>query len=568
MTSRRLWRLRTPASPPAPYASASVSLLDELLALRLPEGQMREAFLSPSLDKLPSPDNLQDIDIALDLLLAHMREGVIGVCGDYDADGVCATALAVRCLRQWGARVVWVVPDRFGDGYGLTPSLVDTLQAQGATLILTADNGIRATEAVVHARDLGLSVVVTDHHAPDTELPPAHAVINPNRADDRSGLGDLCGTAVLYYVLIALRARMRARAMAGAELNLLQYLDLVATATVADVVPLLGANRILVTHGLRRMQQSPAAWLGALCQVTRLEPAKLRARDLAMRIIPRLNVAGRLQHARHAVELLLCDDPVQAAARAAQLDGWNAERGEIERQIVWNAAQVYARDAVGVPCVAAQPDWHQGVVGIAAARMTAQIQAPAVLGCVVRGDRAVCSARSVKGFDVMASLSRLSHLYDKFGGHPQAAGLTVKVEHLPALRQQLQADFAERFPDGYNEPLDIDYLLEVAPTTEHAEVQNILEPCGSANEAPVWGVLNARVRSQAIVGGNHLKFALSVGERQSTLPCIAWNRKDLYPLPANAVCVAGQLRINSRDGKLELDATDIQPGGDPFLHRS
>ena len=566
MIGRRIWRLRTAASP-APYATAPASLIDELLATRLPDRAEREQFLTPTLDKLPSPDGLRDITQAVDLLRAHMQSGVIGVCGDYDADGVCATALAVRCLRAWGARVVWVVPDRFGDGYGLTPGLVDILRAQGATLVLTADNGLRAHEAIAHARQSGLAVVVTDHHSPDDHVPLADAVVNPNRNDDHSGLGMLCGTGVLYYVMIALRARMRQAGLEGGNLNLATHLDLVAVATVADVVPLIGVNRILVAQGLRRMQTTPMPWLVALCGVTHLAVSDLRSRDLAMRIIPRLNVAGRLQHARHAVDLLLCDDPAQAAVRAAQLDGWNAERSEIERQIVRSAGQVYARDVQGIPCVAAQPDWHQGVVGIAASRLTAQIHAPAVLGCVIAGDRAVCSARSVRGFDVLGSLTQQSHLYDKFGGHPQAAGLTVKLEHLPVIRQQLQADFAAQFPHGYDEPLDVDCLLDSAPSDQHSEVQNLLEPCGAANEAPVWGVLNARVRSQAIVGRNHLRFTLSVGERQAPLACIAWNRRDLYPLPVNAVCVAGHLRPNSRSGTLELDVADVQPGGDPFLPR-
>ncbi len=510
-------------------------------------------YRRPALADLSDPGALAGMGAAVEAVAATVRAGgTILVHGDYDVDGQCATALLTRALRAAGADVLPFLPHRLRDGYDFGPAGLATARAAGASLIITCDCGITAVDAVRAARGAGIGVVVTDHHLPGDELPPAIAVIDPQRTDDTSGATSLCGTGIAFKLVQALVPAL------GLPANLPYHLlDLVALATVGDVVPLEGENRILVKHGLRLLAQS--AWPGvrALMEATGLAGRELRAGHLGFILGPRLNAAGRIGDATDGLRLLLTDDPVEAGELARRLEGLNLERQGIDQRILDEAlAQVEStadpeRDA---GFVLAADGWHPGVVGIVASRVVERYGRPTFL-IAFDGEIGKGSGRSISRFNLHAALLACGDLLERYGGHHMAAGLTIRKRNLEAFRERF-GDLARETlsPEdlGPEQRVDLEVgLQQLTPALER--LCHHLEPCGAGNPSPVFGVRGVRFAGRMRVGQGHLKGMLDDG--RTRLSAIGFQWADRVPwLGDGLVDAAFRLESNEWNGRSTLQA--------------
>lgn len=510
-------------------------------------------FLRPSLDELSDPMALAGMAEAVEAIARTVRAGApILVHGDYDVDGQCATALLTRALRAGGARVEPFVPHRLQDGYDFGPAGLAAAQAAGAALIVTCDCGITAVDAVRAANAAGIGVVVTDHHLPAAELPPALAVVDPQRPDDHSGATALCGTGVAFKLVQALVPAL------GLPPNLpLHLLDLVALATVADVVPLTGENRTLVKHGLRLLPKSRWPGIRALIEASGLEGKEIRAGHVGYILGPRLNAAGRIGDAKDGLRLLLADDPVPATELARRLDMLNAERQAIDQRILDEALGQVEQSGMlehDVGLVIAGDGWHPGVVGIVASRVVERYGRPTFL-IAFDGEIGKGSGRSISRFDLHAALHDCGDLLERFGGHHMAAGLTIHRDRLDEFRARFAEVARSRLaPEdlGPEQRVDLEVRLdEISPELER--LGRHLEPCGTGNPGPVLGVRGARFTQRARVGNGHLKGVLDDGTAR--LSAIGFHWADRVPWLNDApVDVAFRVETNEWQGQVSLQA--------------
>jgi len=493
----------------------------------------------PRLADLLPPDGLLGLDAATALLadaIASNRH--ILVVGDFDCDGATACAVAVRGLRMLGAtRVSHAVPNRMVHGYGLSPALVEELAAQRPELLVTVDHGIACHAGIAAAKARGWQVLVTDHHLPGDALPPADAIVNPNQRGDGFGSRMLAGVGVIFYVLLALRRRLReAGRLAGDGPDLSTLLDLVAVGTVADLVPLDANNRALVSAGLRRLRAGRGcAGLQALIEVSRRRAEVLTAADIGFAIAPRLNAAGRLEDMTLGIECLLCDDPARARELAGILDGINAERRAVQQQMLGDAEAALS----ALPDVTASPraahclfhdDWHPGVVGLVASKLKERLHRPVIAFAPGEpgGDTLRGSARSIPGFHVRDALAAVdaAHpgLVERFGGHAMAAGLTLARGHLEV--------FEQAFVDAAEAMLTQDLLQDVIASDGElpADAFDIGNACALRDGGP-WGqgfpepLFDGEfdVLSWRPVGTQHLKLELGLaGKRLQAIEFGGW----------------------------------------------
>lgn len=510
---------------------------------------------------------LTGIDEAVTHLYNAMREGLrIIVVGDFDADGATSTALSVLALRSLGCdNVSYLVPNRFDDGYGLSPEVVDQAHARGAQLILTVDNGISSHAGVARAHELGIPVVVTDHHLPGDTLPEAEAIVNPNLRDCDFPSKSLAGVGVAFYLMLALRAFLRDNgwfeARGIAMPNLAELLDLVALGTVADVVPLDANNRILTWQGLSRIRAGRCRpGIKALLEIANREAHKLAASDLGFALGPRLNAAGRLDDMSVGVALLLCDNLGEARQLASDLDALNQTRKEIEQGMQAEAltlCEQLERSSETLPGGLAMyhPEWHQGVVGILASRIKERFHRP-VIAFAPAGDGVLKgSGRSIQGLHMRDALERLDTLYPgmmlKFGGHAMAAGLTLEEANFDAFQQ--------RFGDLVTEWLDPALLQgEILSDGPLSAQEMTLEVAEMLREAGPWGQMfpepmfdgEFRLLQQRLVGERHLKVMLEPVGGGPLLDGIAFN-VDTAIWPDNGVRqvkIAYKLDVNEFRG--------------------
>lgn len=538
-------------------------VVGRLLAARGVGPEQAELFLAPTLrDLLPNPSSLQDMDKAAQRLAEAVERGErIAVFGDYDVDGATSSALLRRFLRHLGQEPRVYIPDRIAEGYGPNAPALRRLAGEGAKLVITVDCGITAFEALEAARDAGLESIVVDHHAAEPRLPPAAAVVNPNRLDDGSGLGQLAAVGVTFLLLVALNRALRERgwyAKAGrSEPDLLALLDLVALGTVCDVVPLTGLNRAFVAQGLKVMGQRRNPGLRALADVAGIDeaPGTYHAGFL---LGPRVNAGGRVGQAPLGADLLATEDLALAANIARQLDAYNAERKEIEAAVLDQALlQVETEGAPEGLVFAASEGWHAGVIGIVASRLKERYNLPALVVALEDGI-GKGSARSVPGVDLGAAViaARQAGLLINGGGHPMAAGLTVAAEQAGELRAFLCARLGETLRKlDYVPALGIDSALSVAgANSELLEHLERLAPYGTANAEPRFALPEAKVVESAVVGENHVRCTLAGADGGPRLRAIAFRALDtplgealLKPrgLPLH---VAGKLRADSWRG--------------------
>jgi single-stranded-DNA-specific exonuclease len=526
--------------------------------------------LERSLEHLIHPDELKNIDQAADLLADALRDHRrILIVADFDADGATSCALAVRALRALGAADVrYIVPNRFEYGYGLTPEIVTLAARQEPDLIITVDNGISSIEGVAEARRRGIDVLVTDHHLPGESLPAASVIVNPNQPDDGFPSKNLAGVGVIFYVLLALRARLRQASWFEQqnipETNLAKLLDLVALGTVADVVPLDFNNRILVAQGLKRINQGGACpGIDALLRVAGRAPERATTMELGYIVGPRLNAAGRLTDMSLGIECLLTDDPAAAQAMAGRLDALNRERRAIEaemQQQAFKAVEKLRLDAATLPrglCLFDE-SWHQGVIGLVAARIKERTHRPVIAFAPVSGSEIKGSARSVPGLHIRDTLdavaARHPQLLSRFGGHAMAAGLTLMRAHFEAFRAAFDEEVSRRLSDG-----DLQGRItsdgELAPEDLSLPVAELLRaagPWGQGFPEPVFdGWFD--VVSQRVVGGKHLKLSLRSRNHKGLVDAIAFN--SIQPgKPAGYSCIraAYKLDVNEYQGQRAL----------------
>ncbi len=472
-------------------------------------------FFQPSLDILPSPMQLNGMAIAARRIqVALERKEKILVFGDYDADGVTATALLVDFLASAGARVYAHIPHRIEEGYGLQPKHINQIAApQRIGLIITVDCGSSSHEAVEAARRFGIDVIVTDHHNID-EPPDAVSVINPKLPDEPHDLADLAGVGVAFYLTIGLRMILRESGwwQTYKEPNLRLLSDFVALGTIADMVPLTGVNRVLVKTGLKQINTQTRPGIDALRSACNIHQGMIGSEDIAFRIAPRINAAGRIAHAGIALDLLNASTLNAAHELAETLCHFNQRRQSIEQQIFDQIVRRLEsrRDMLDrKTLLLAEEGWHQGVLGIVASKLTARYHRPVVLIAVHNGV-GKGSGRSIPELDLFAALARCSHLLDKFGGHRLAAGLTVRVEYIRKLQAAFEEAVMQLVPDYDAAPrLEIDSEIQFSQIS-HQLMQELedLEPFGTDNPPPVFVARDVHVTSAAMVGRSHRRMSL------------------------------------------------------------
>ncbi|MEP6590165.1 MAG: single-stranded-DNA-specific exonuclease RecJ [Gemmatimonadota bacterium] len=559
LTTAPRWRLApAPDREAAKTLSAALSLPLPLAALLVQRGlsqvDLARRFLRPPLDSLADPYRLAGMTAAVAEVVAAVRGGVpILVHGDYDVDGQCSAALLTRALRAAGGVVHPFVPHRLQDGYDFGTAGLREAERVGAGLILTCDCGITAVEAITAAKAAGRRVVITDHHLPGATLPPADAIVDPQQAGDESGLGMLCGTGIAFKLVQALVEPLGLPAAFPMHL-----LDYVAVATVADVVPLTGENRVLVKHGLLVLADSRWAGLRALLQVTRVGTTELRAGQVGFVLAPRLNAVGRIADAKDGLRLLLADDEREAAALATRCEELNRERQALDQRILDEALAMVERDYPDAQqhtgLVLHDPSWHPGVIGIVASRIVERYGRPTFL-IGTSGEWGKGSGRSIDGFDLHEALHSCRDLLERFGGHTMAAGLTIRPERIDAFRTRFNETAQSRLaPEALGSTQRVDLELSLGEVTDDLErLGRYLEPCGMGNPSPVYGAREVRLEGGREVGTNHLKCRLEGSGR--TLDAIAFGWADRIDYrSAPLVDVAFKLERNEFQGRSSLQA--------------
>lgn len=488
------------------------------------------SHLRPSLKELPDPALLADAVPACARMLKAVERGeTILVHGDYDVDGIAAAALLTRCLRAVGGRVVPFVPHRLRDGYDFGVAGLAAARAAGATLLVTADSGTRAHGAVEEARRASVDVIVTDHHTPDRTLPRSFALVNPRREDCGYPNQDLSGTGVVFEL-----ARLLGRMTRSEAIGSLPHVELVALATIADLVALSHHNRVLVRHGLDALPETGNAGLRALMRVARVR-GPVTSGHVGFTLAPRINAAGRVGESRRALDLLLTDDQGEAARLAGSLESYNAERKRTEARVLGEALARLApsydpeRD---YGLVLASRDWHPGVIGIVASRLVDRLHRPTIL-VSLDGDTARGSARSIPGFDLLAAITRgRSHL-DRFGGHRRAAGMSLAPERVDAFRTSFNEAAGEKLADRDLRPhLVADAEIRLEEVTEPlVRYLRHMGPHGIGNPRPLFLARRVTVDGPVrTLKGTHLKMRLR--DRTGALDVIGFRMADRVAPPA------------------------------------
>lgn len=477
-------------------------------------------FLSPKLDRLKDPLTIADMSKAvLRLAEAKERGEKLQIFGDYDVDGTTGAALLSWFFRECGYVYSATQPDRFKDGYGLNVKAVEEAKASGASILITVDCGITSFDAAARAKEIGLDLIVVDHHQIDATrgMPEAFAVVNPQRADCASGLKELCGCGVAFYLIRALRAEGRNRAWwpVGQEPNLKQHLDLVVMATAADMVPLIGDNHILVKQGLEVLKNSIKPGVSALLETAGIAHRDIAPSHLGFAIGPRINASGRMSSASHALELLTTTDRARATSLAFDLERLNVERQELQNSI-WDEVRARVEEGLAAgkyqnAILVGDSNWHEGVVGIVASKVTETFRKPAAV-LALREDYGKGSVRSWGGKDVLEALRRSSTLLRTFGGHKHAAGLSVELVNFEALVEAFDTAVGSLEVDtGVDKPL----LTEGDCTIGELDFKTLQEieklgPFGPGNPEPVF-VVRAKTLSHSVMKGRHLKLSLAPG---------------------------------------------------------
>ena len=551
-------------------------VIGRLLAARGVAVEGADVFLSPSLrEQLPDPSRFRDMDAAVERLLRAIEQGEkIAVFGDYDVDGATAAALLHRFFAAVGVAVRLYIPDRMSEGYGPNAPALLRLRHEGIAVVVTVDCGITAFAPLGEAAAAGLDVIVLDHHTAEPQLPPAVAVVNPNRLDESADYGQLAAVGVAFLLVVALnRALRRQGRYGGAQLepDLTQWLDLVALGTVCDVVPLTGVNRALVSQGLKVMAKRRNPGLAALADVANLteSPGTYHAGFI---LGPRINAGGRVGAADLGVRLLTTEDPTEASALARRLEALNGERRALEQAVLDAAiAQVEKQDNTGRALIVVSAEgWHPGVIGIVAGRLKERYNRPACV-IAIAGGIGKGSGRSVNGLDLGSAViaARQAGLLINGGGHKMAAGFTVAADRIAALTAFLDERLAAAAGGAILPTLDVDGVVSLpAVTPQLAQLLARVGPFGAGNAEPRFAVPDLRVVKSDVVGESHVRV-IATGSGGGRLKAIAFRSTDtalgraLLRGAGAPLHLAGTLRADNwqdREG-VQLVIDDAAPAG-------
>ncbi|MCD8488534.1 single-stranded-DNA-specific exonuclease RecJ [Geitlerinema calcuttense] len=516
-------------------------------------------YLNPELLDLPHPlEEFLDLAFSIELLESAIASGEkIAICGDYDADGMTSTALLWRALGALGANINYAIPSRMHEGYGINVRIVEEFHAEGVKLILTVDNGIAAYEPIARARELGLKVIVTDHHDLPPNLPPANAILNPKLLPQSSPYWGLAGVGMAYVLAVTLAQQLRKDG-----LILRSCLELFTLGTIADLAPLKGVNRRWLKRGLAKLPQSQLAGIQALIQVSGVSDTQkaLKPDDIGFRLGPRINAVGRLADPQIVIELLTTDNPGVALERAMQCEQINKHRQQLceeieQHAIAWVEESLLDLQAERV-LVVVQPGWHHGVIGIVASRLVERYGVPVFIGTYEDDTHIRGSARSIPEFNVFEALQFCSDLLGKFGGHQAAGGFSLPAENLEALQTRLSQFAHQCLQPQHLKPLvKVDALADFAAIDAQLYQQiEKLQPCGIENDSPTFWTPDVRILEQKVVGKNHLKvtFAQDRREQLKILNAIAWRWGQYYPLPTR-LDIAYRLRENTWNGNTNVE---------------
>lgn len=559
MTQTR-WQIQPLLTPEADQALVKFpSVLRQLLFNRgyATDADAR-AFLTAKPAHSMSPWGLKGMDVAVTRIFQAIDNAEkIVIYGDYDVDGVTSTVLLVQTLRALNANVAAYIPNRFDEGYGLNMDALTQIADEGANLVITVDCGIRSVDEAAHARNLGLALIITDHHHPGEILPPALAVINPKQAGDTYPEKMLAGVGIAYKIAQALFEKRPDN-----SLTLDHLLDLVALGTVADLAPLAGENHAIVRKGLRVMKNAQRQGLVSLAAVASVNIKEVNAMNIGFSLGPRLNAAGRLDSALAAYDLLMETDFMETGEMAQALEMQNQERQKITREMQEIAESIaLAAEEDAFLLFAASPEFNEGVVGLAASRLVEKYYRPAIVGKVDE-ETTVCSCRSIPEFHITDALDRCADLLVRHGGHAAAAGFTVRNEDVGVLIKRLKAIAAEKLSGEDLRPVvvaDMELALD-ALSFEMYEYLQYLEPTGYGNPQPLFVSRNVRIVSSRTVGRDQSHLKLAVAEGDARLDAIAFRLGHLKPdLPAK-VDLLYTFEVNEWQGRksLQLNVKDIQ----------
>ncbi len=564
---KRRWKINPPHPPLQETFSRELKISPLTAQVLVNRGinQLDQAyqFLHPSLSHLHSPLLMKDMDKAVDRVLQALsrREQVL-IYGDYDVDGVTSTAILILFFQTLQFPHRYYIPHRIEKGYGLHLDSVVKFAQQGVKLIITADCGISDMDAVKKAQEMGVDVIITDHHEVPEKIPPACAVLNPKQRDCSFPFKSLAGVGVIFNLIIALRAELRERgAWKDAEIpNLKRYLDLVAMGTVADLVPLLDENRIFVRFGLEELTQGNRLGPRVLKQACGLKDGIITAGNIGFKMAPRINAAGRLGEAQRAVELLVTQELREAEEIARELNLENSRRQRLEEDILteimgWIEEDKHLLQRSSL--VFSSQSWHPGVIGIVASRLVEQYYRPTIL-ISLDGNRGKGSGRGIEGFDIYEGIKMCSPLLVNFGGHRFAVGLTIERERIEAFRDRLEELVSQSYkPSDFIPKIRIDSEVTLPLIDRNLiEELTLLAPFGPSNPKPIFCSGELRVRDSKVVGENSLKLRV---EEDAVHDAIGFQMGHLHPLESQRIRIAFVPQINEWQGmkNIQLELKDV-----------
>ena len=528
-------------------------------------------FFRPMLNELIDPFLMNDMDVAVDRLNDAMgRKERIMVYGDYDVDGCTAVALVYKFLQQFYSNIDYYIPNREGEGYGVSRQGIDFAAETGVKLIIVLDCGIKAIDEIAYAKERGIDFIICDHHEPDDELPPAVAILNPKRRDSTYPFKQLCGCGVGFKLMQAFTKNN------GIPFSrLIPLLDFCAVSIAADLVPVEGENRILAFHGLKQLNQSPSIGLKAIIEICGLTNRELTMSDIVFKIGPRINASGRMQNGKEAVELLVERDLQKALTEATRINEYNEQRKDVDKQMTDEANEIVARlesQRHMQSIVLYDEGWKKGVVGIVASRLTELYFRPTVVLTVIDG-MASGSARSVAGFDIYDAVKSCRDLLENFGGHTYAVGLTLRKENIPEFRRRFQEYVSHHIlPEQTQQTLDIDLELDFHDVNKRLlnELKR-LAPHGPGNDKPLFITRNVYDYGTSKVVGRHqehIKLELVDSKSAVVMNGIAFGQSAAarYIKSKRSFDIVYTIEENTyKRGEVQLQIEDIRPSEDEQL---
>lgn len=533
------------------------NLLASILVNRgIIDGEKINVFLNPTRKDFYNPFLMPDMEIAVKRIVkAIENKEKIMIYGDYDADGITSITVLKKYLNEIGLKTGEYIPNRLNEGYGLNKDAISKIYNDGYKLMITVDCGISGLEEVDYANSLGMEIIITDHHEPAEKLPEAIAVIDAKRKDNKYPFNQLAGVGVVFKLIQAISTELKLE-----EKEYLKYLDLVCIGTISDIVPLVDENRVIAKLGLKLIEKTKNIGLKTLLNIANLK--KIDSTAISFGVAPRINACGRMGFQEEALQLFLTEDSGEATKIAKRLVQFNQERQAKEKQIFEEVIEKIEKDNKDKKCIVlAEENWHHGIIGIVASKITEIYYKPSILICL-EGDKGKGSGRSIPGFDLYTALTKCSDYIEKFGGHSMAIGITIKKENFEKLKEAIEKYAQESNISDIMPIINIDKEINLKNINiEEVKSLELLEPFGEANKMPLFLLRNLKIDSiRALSGGKHLKLTLK--QDNNIVDGIGFNMGDLSKeyLLGDKVDVVGTIEINSFGNKenIQINLKDIR----------